>query len=85
MVWTRSLYRRFCNFHFLGVGGGRFFVEFFAVFSNLIGKPNLGKGKGYKSEIRYQGSQPHGPGPFLDDFAIFTFFGGGGASKFQIP
>ena len=71
MVWARSLFRRFRDFHFLG--GGGFFVDFFAVFSNSIGKPNLGKGKGYKSEIRYQGSQPHGPGPFLEDFAIFTF------------
>ena len=54
-------------------GRGGFFVEFFAVFSNLIGKSNLGKGKGFKSEIRYQGSQPRGPSPSLDDFAIFTF------------
>ena len=54
-------------------GTGVFSVEFFAVLSNSIGKPNLGKGKDYKSEIRYQDSQPHGPGPFLDDFAIFTF------------
>ena len=61
---------------------GGFFVEFFAVLNNPIGKPNFGKGKDYKSEIRYQDSQLHEPGPFLDDFATFFLFREGRASKF---